>query len=256
MIQAYGKTRAGRRPNNEDSFGIFCRSSLLVVADGLGGHEGGEVASAAAVDALRAYFERRNVIGVSTSPLGQPSKTSPVHAAKKLERAVRWAQNRVVRLARGELFNMGTTLVALYFVHGFVHIAHVGDSRAYRLRAGVLQRLTCDHTLAAVLQDSTVAGFAQGVFGSSYSAMVTRSLGRFSNSEPDVRSEKLIKGDRFLLCSDGLSDGLGDIEIERILAQYSPQAAAEALVDAAYEAGSRDNMTAVVAEYLPTDSDT
>ena len=141
---------------------------------------------------------------------------------------------------RGALRDMGSTVVALRLVRDRAVIAHVGDSRLYRLRAGALCQLTIDHSLAAELAAS---GHPPGPDWA-FRHVVTRALGTGSG-EPEVRCEPIAAGDVFLLCSDGLSEVLAPEVLAAQLAR-PVEAACRALIDAAYQAGSRDNISAIV----------
>jgi protein phosphatase len=223
-------TNVGRvRSHNEDS--VLAEPPLFVVADGLGGHEAGEVASSIAIHTLRDNAPRRA-------------------DANALARAVRAANREVMRAAREGVgrSGMGTTITAAIVDGGSVAVAHVGDSRAYLLHAGVLSRVTEDHSMVADLIRSGQITEAESRVHPNRS-VITRALGTDPNVVADAFEVDAQEGDRLLLCSDGLTGMLEDTEIARIMTDYhDPSVAAKMLVDAANEAGGSDNISVVIAD--------
>ena len=202
------------------------------------GYEGGEVASAIAVESIAELVRRTAGDADVTWPYAIDPQRSPTE--NELLVATRLANDRIAARRVGELREMGSTVVALRVAGERAVIAHVGDSRLYRLRAGALAQLTVDHSLAAQLEASGMSvaeGFA-------WRHVVTRALGTHVG-EPDIQCVALHAGDVFLLCTDGLSEVLAPDAIAALLAR-EPEAACRALVDAAYAAGSRDNISAIV----------
>lgn len=226
------RTDIGRvRQHNEDS--LIVAPPLYVVADGMGGHEAGEVASEIAVETIAMH--------------------APRHAdAQALGRAVR-AANRAVFKAVGDGLGksgMGTTVTAAVVEDLTVAIAQVGDSRAYLVHHGVLQRITRDHSLVAELIEQGRITEAEARYHPNRS-IITRALGSDPAMHPDLFEIDAGPGDRLLLCSDGLSGMLEDEQIAALLLSIpDPQEAADALVDAANEAGGHDNITAVVVDIV------
>lgn len=227
-----GLTDVGRvRSHNEDS--ILVEPPLFAVADGLGGHEAGEVASSIAIEAL--------------------VKAAPRRAdAKALGRAVRTANRAVIRATREGLGRegMGTTLTAAIVDGARIAIAHVGDSRAYLLRNGHLERLTEDHSMVADM-------IRQGTLTEEQSrshpqrSVITRALGSDPNMVADIFEVEAAVGDRLLLCSDGLTGMLTDEQIGKTLDAYrDSELAVRMLVDAANEAGGHDNTSVVVVDII------
>lgn len=236
-------THVGRRSNNEDNF--LLGETLFAVADGMGGYEGGEVASAIVVESIEAFVARGAFDADATWPHGiDPMLT---FEENELTAALAVANREVCRKRKGRLASMGATVVALLFRDGHVAVAHVGDSRAYRSRAGRLERLTRDHSLLAELEANGLELPADGgpKHATDFSHVVTRAIGMGESARPDVRSDAIERGNVYLLCSDGLSDVLGDDEIELLLSA-DPVASARALVQAAFEGGGSDNITALV----------
>lgn len=223
-------TSVGRvRTHNEDT--VLGEPPLFVVADGLGGHEAGEVASAIAVETLRDHSPRRA-------------------DAKALGRAVRAANREVIRAAREGVgrSGMGTTLTAAIVDGACIAIAHVGDSRAYLLHDGRLEQLTDDHSMVADLirrgqlseEDARIHP---------HRSVITRALGTDADMVADHFEVEAARGDRLLLCSDGLTGMLENETIAEILAAHrEPKEAASALVDAANAAGGQDNISVVIVD--------
>lgn len=237
-FDSYALSIAGRRTNNEDAICAQPGLGLFVVADGMDGYEGGEIASALAVDAIHELVRRT----AGDADVPWPYQIDPARSVSENELmvATRLAADRIAARRDGELRDMGSTVVALRLTGDRAVIAHVGDSRVYRLRDGVLDQLTIDHALAAQLEAAGTppdANFA-------WRHVFTRALGT-ATSEPDVQCQAIERGDVFLLCSDGLSEVLDPAHIARLLAAPA-EAACRSLVDAAYAAGSRDNISAVV----------
>ncbi len=221
-VRAAGLSDLGQvRANNEDSSFVDPQGRLFLVADGMGGHAGGEVASDIVARAAAA------------AAAGAGGWADP---ARELEAMLERADAEVRLRASGALHGMGSTAVALYLRDGRAWIAHTGDSRAYRWRAGRLDRLTVDHTPEMEL----------GLQGSR-SGLLTRAIGIGDDPACDLDEADAAPGDRFLLCSDGLTDMVGDLRIAGVLASgQEPTAMARDLIEAANAAGGRDNVTAVV----------
>ncbi len=223
------RTDTGRQRNaNEDS--LFLRSPVFVVADGMGGAQAGEVASKAAAES----FDRE-------LPAAPPERV--------LTETIEAANRTIHERARQdpELTGMGTTTTAMIvdLASEEVAIGHVGDSRAYRLRAGKLERLTRDHSLVEEMRRKGQLTDAQAEDHPQRS-IITRALGPEPEVKVDVQTVPAQAGDVFLICSDGLTTMLDDDHIARLLARASSmEAAVRALVDEANRAGGRDNITVV-----------
>lgn len=240
------------REHNEDGFLVLNDLGVAVVVDGMGGHNAGDVASAIAAECLERAFR--------TAPRGwlarlfdrfrqQPTKL------QKLIEAVEGA-NRAVFLEsrrRPECAGMGTTIVALW-LDGDTHIAHVGDSRVYRFRDGVLEQITDDHSLLnehlrqGLITEADVATYP-------HKNIIVRALGLLPRVVVDGVSDAPKVGDRYLLCSDGLTDYVDDASIcAKLEAEADPEVAARALIDLALAAGGLDNVTVVIAQVEVEDS--
>jgi protein phosphatase len=250
-IEVAGQTDVGRkRTHNEDNFAIMAEFGLYVVADGMGGHASGEIASKMAVDTLQEFF---------AATADDPERTWPY----KMDRSKGYEENRLVtgiKLCNLRIFEsaqrntkqrgMGTTLVALFAVEDGVYIAHVGDSRVYRLRNGTMEQLTEDHSLLndykkmKHLTEEEIANFP-------HKNVIVRALGMKDTVKVDTRFETPRVGDTMILCTDGLSGPISDETIQQIV-QQSPDlsVAVSRLIDAANEHGGPDNITCVVARWV------
>lgn len=223
---------------NEDAYLTARRdnATLLVVCDGMGGHEGGRVASTTAIQVIKSLFESATPESVNARFLRQTIETAgrAVHALASREEA--------------EL-RPGSTCVAVLFTQAGAAVAHVGDSRAYRLRGGVIERLTNDHS---VINDLVMAGIMSPADAKNHpdAHRITRALGMNAQVVVDVRELHDLKAsDQFLLCSDGLTDLVEDDEIARILnasQRDNLQRSCASLIELAKQRGGHDNVTAVI----------
>ena len=236
-LKCAGLTDTGMvREHNEDSFLVSQTESFVVVADGMGGHQSGEVASSMAIEL----------------PFWPSGKPKPSSREERRVIAALVKANSVINKAAGEnpKYNgMGTTCVSAYFVEEGVIIAHVGDSRCYRLRKGVLEQMTEDHSLAneyirqGILKPEDLRSFP-------YKNVITRAIGLADTVEVETNFYKHEDGDIYLLCSDGLSDPVKEPQLVEILTKYSndlPKACRE-LIIAANQNGGPDNVTALLAK--------
>lgn len=247
---AFGATDPGRiRANNEDAYLLDDRLRLFAVADGVGGAEGGEVASRIAVETLGEAMPDLLGDRDRTPPAGRPSGEGAELTA--LRSAVSFA-HRNIRAAVGKqtgLAGMGTTLTALLLANKRAYVAHIGDSRAYHLRAGELTQITNDHSVVAeqVRAGRLTAGEAKT---SPYRHVITRALGIAEDAVPELAERTVQKNDSFLLCTDGLTEMVDDAEISAILSNTAPRDAVKKLIDAANSRGGVDNITVVVVQLL------
>jgi protein phosphatase len=222
------------RANNEDAFLVDTEHQLYAVADGIGGHRGGEVASRTAIEALRAA----------------------IASGRPVNEAITRANTAVLERAAGdtELTGMGTTMTALVVAGAQqVLVGHVGDSRAYLLHEGVLRRITDDHSL---VEELVREGRLTPEQAESHPRrnIVTRALGVDAEIEVDLFTLEVTPGDRVVICSDGLTTMVRERDIERLArGEPDPQRAAELLVDAANRAGGEDNTSVVIVDVLEVD---
>ena len=247
-LKAAGRTDIGRRrQHNEDVVLVREDLGLFVVADGAGGHNAGEVASALAARSMENYFGatiRATHAAPEFNRLGMPN------GARRLSAAVHKANRDVVEIARTSAKHrgMGTTVVAACFSprSGLMHVAHVGDSRCYRMRDGDFELLTQDHSLLTdvleqrpELDDEVLARLPNNI--------VTRAIGLDGQLRVSIRSFSVVEGDRYLLCSDGLSGPVPPSELCAVLSlQEAPAEIAERLLARANARGGPDNVAALV----------
>lgn len=242
-LEAFAWTDPGPvRENNEDNFFVDEDAGLFVVADGMGGHAAGEVASRVAVDTIRELLQG------GIDPDETRLDRQVLDPADVLRERLRYAMNQAsARIRREAQLNpayagMGTTVAVLLIEGNVAHVAHVGDSRIYMMRDGALSRLTRDHT---VVQQEIDAGrltpeLARQVPHRNY---LTQSVGYHGPVEPDTATRPVEAGDVFILCSDGLTDPLDDPRIADIIRNTHPSDLAETLVNQAVAGGGEDNVT-------------
>jgi len=248
MLQAGGATDVGkRRPHNEDAVLVRDDLNLYLIADGAGGHSAGEVASALCARSMSNYFGA-TIRSTHQSP--EFNRFGMPNGARRLSAAVLKAHRDILEISRSSRAHrgMGTTVVAACFSprSGLIHVAHVGDSRCYRLRAGHLELLTTDHSLLTdvleqrpELDDAILARLPKNV--------VTRALGMDDQLRVSIRSHTVVEGDRYLLCSDGLSGPVAAPEIAETLGRAAtPEDIAKRLIELANAAGGPDNIAALV----------
>jgi serine/threonine protein phosphatase PrpC len=227
-----GLSDTGRvREHNEDAIAWNAEQGWAVVADGMGGHQAGEVASAIAIE----------VIGE------QLQAAAGVDKAAALQAVVVEANRAIHQQATAQprLLTMGTTVVAVGLDETHLYCAHVGDSRLYRLRAGELRQLTTDHSLVQELVDEGMID-AEQARTSGQKNVITRALGLEATVEVALGESELCDGDSYLLCSDGLSNMLRDEEIAALLAGEALPEVARGLIDAANGHGGEDNISVIV----------
>jgi protein phosphatase len=239
VAEQYAGTDTGRqRRANEDSH--LARAPLFVVADGMGGAQAGEVASRIAIESFQD---------------GLRDAAAPEAALAELTQRAN-AHIHELSHSNAEQAGMGTTLTAVYVGEREISVAHVGDSRAYRLRDGVLERLTEDHSLVdELLRQGRLT--PEEALEHPQRSVITRALGPEGAVEVDTRSYSARDGDVYLLCSDGLTTMLAEDRLaELLLAHASLREAGEALIAAANEAGGRDNITVVLLRIEELDAGT
>src|SRR5678815_1765706 len=245
-IEVAGETNVGmKRTHNEDNFSIIEDAGLYIVADGMGGHASGEVASKMAVDALKEFFQ---------ATASDPERTWPY----KMDRSKGYEENRLItgiKLANLRIYEsaqrdarqrgMGTTIVTMFAVEDGVYVAHVGDSRVYRVRDAKIEQLTEDHSL---LNDYIKMKrlTAEEIANFPHKNVIVRALGMKDTVKVDTRFEVPLLNDTYLLCSDGLSGPVSEPEMIDILVNHHDLKGATAkLIERANENGGPDNVTCV-----------
>ena len=240
------------RAHNEDSHFIDADEGLFVVCDGMGGHAAGEVASALAVNVIRDKWASNEVHNAAARWLQKGSPEAHKQLIDAIRNGVAAAHGAILEEAARDQTKsgMGTTLVGAVVVGGDCVFAHAGDSRAYLVRDGIAMQLTEDHTLLARLMAAGVEVDTTGE-GSRFKSMLTNALGISLECKVSTFVVPLADGDRFLLCSDGISEYVTEAEVGEVLCkQPSPARAAQKLVDFALERGGADNATALVIRVL------
>lgn len=253
-LTSAGRTHVGmKRAHNEDSLRLFREENLFIVADGMGGHASGEVASQMSVESLAEFFRATAEDDEVTWPY-------------KMDKGRKYEENRVItgiKLSNRKIFEsasrdsklkgMGTTIVVVFFVNGGAYVGHVGDSRVYRQRNGKLTQLTEDHSLLndyikmKNLTPEEIEAFP-------HKNVIVRALGMKETVQVDVYHEIPETGDTYLLCSDGLSGMVNDENIQRILGDTETDLdkKAERLIELANENGGTDNITVILVRYEAT----
>ncbi len=243
-----GVTDVGRkRDANEDCFAVVPEDHLFVVADGMGGHAAGEVASRLAVSAIADFIASTRQDSEITWPY-EYDLSIPMEG-NRLKTAIRLANQKILDTIsqKKDLEGMGTTLVGAMVNEGRAYVGHVGDSRAYLIREGGIRQLTSDHSW---VNEQVKLGFLSRSDASRhpFRNVVTRALGSREDVTVDVAEEPLHEGDYLLLCSDGLNTMLDDDSIVQVIVQHGDDvdAAARALVAKANENGGEDNITVIL----------
>jgi protein phosphatase len=250
QVKAFGMTHVGRqRQHNEDSFLVEDRAKLFLVADGMGGHAAGEIASRIAVDSINEFIvHTKEDDGTWPHAYDEHYKRS----TNRLMAAVRMANTRVLEAMRKDarLRGMGTTVVACLADNDVMSFAHVGDSRAYLVRDKQLSRITNDHSWVF---EQVQAGMLTEAEAEKHPLrnVITRALGGALQVTPDASEIEVKPGDVYLLCSDGLTGMVPEEEILRVVTENEDlEAACQQLIDTANERGGLDNVTAILVKIL------
>ena len=250
-IRYAAKTDVGmKRTHNEDYFSLIEDEQLFLVADGMGGHASGEVASKMAADVIQEFFVR--------------SKDEDATWPYKMDRSLSYIENRLVcsiKLANLRIYEtsnrdlrykgMGTTIVSTLVSGDKIYVGHVGDSRVYCVRDGAIKQLTRDHSLLEDYKDAKPDMTDEEERNFPHKNVITRALGMRETVQVDIRSHQIKSGDVYVLCSDGLSGMVIDSQICQIAtnAKSLERAVAE-LVDAANRNGGTDNVTTLLLQCL------
>jgi serine/threonine protein phosphatase PrpC len=241
VIQGEGLTDVGRvRSANQDAYLADSDLGLFIVADGMGGHAGGEIASSLCVQEVQNYLRaaRDTFQDLSTHP--------DAKLANALGHAINHASTKIYERALEEptLKGMGTTATVLQIVNGHAYIGHVGDSRCYLIRCGLIYQMTNDHSLVS---EQVRAGIITKEEAESHHLrnVITRSVGYQEEEDVDTLSLKLEDGDFFILCSDGLHGKVSDREISQLTREHDLKAA-QPLIGLANARGGDDNITVVI----------
>lgn len=228
-----------KRAVNEDYYGAFkgTYGDLIIVCDGMGGYKGGATASRLAVDEIKIHFE------------GLPKNFRP---PLELKNALCKANEKITQEASksDELKDMGTTAVVLLIKDNYAYYAHIGDSRLYLIRNGIIYQLTKDHSLVQQLVDSGIID-EDTVKNHPQKNIITRSLSAKANNTPEIAEPiSIFKDDIFILCTDGLSNYLSNDELLDIATKFDPQKACQKMVNLANERGGQDNITVQIVKVI------
>ncbi|MEJ5359746.1 MAG: protein phosphatase 2C domain-containing protein [Desulfobacterales bacterium] len=237
-VQSSGLSDTGRiRPVNEDRLLVDDEHGLYAVADGMGGHRAGEVASELAIESLRRYLA-----GNPSPETAVPSETLSA-SARRLLASIRWSNRRVHEAAASspDLHGMGSTIAAVYVAGDSLVAANVGDSPIFLIREGAIERLSVSHTLRDEVG-------AEGV-PASLGHVLTRALGPEPSVEPAICEVSALHEDAVVICSDGLSNKLSPEEIRDIVLSHPPEWACREMISRANARGGEDNISAVVLRF-------
>jgi serine/threonine protein phosphatase PrpC len=246
-VKAYGLTDVGRqRQHNEDTFLVADEAQLFLVADGMGGHAAGEIASRIAVDSISEFIVHTKEDD-GTWPHAYDEHYT--RTTNRLMAALRMANTRVLEAMRkdAKLRGMGTTVVACMADDGKISVAHVGDSRAYMIRGGKISRITNDHSW---VYEQVQAGMLTEAEAEKHPLrnVITRALGGALAVNPDASEIESRPGDIYLLCSDGLTGMVPEDEILKLVTENADdlEKACRELIDTANARGGLDNVTAIL----------
>ena len=253
-IRYAAKTDVGmKRTHNEDYFSLIEDEQLFLVADGMGGHASGEVASKMAAETIGEFYQRTREDEDATWPY-------------KMDRSLSYIENRLVcgiKLANLRIYEtsnrdlrykgMGTTIVSCLVSGDKIYVGHVGDSRVYRVRDNGIQQLTRDHSLLEDYKEAKPDMSEDEQRNFPHKNVITRALGMQDSVVVDLTTEDLIEGDRYVLCSDGLSGQVSDERIRELVTEHKDDLgkAAEQLVQESNGAGGDDNVTVVIVGIEP-----
>jgi PPM family protein phosphatase len=245
-----GVTDVGRqRKHNEDCVLLRPEHGLYCVADGMGGHNAGDVASKLVTTSLGNFYEATASVSQAPPAFDLPDDYAKIHPeARRIAAGVRKANHDVFTISNthAQHHGMGSTCVAIHVTNGMAHIAHVGDSRCYRIRDGQIQQMTRDHSLINDALDMK-PDLTKEELARLPKNIITRALGMKDVVKVDIRTEVVLPGDTFLLCSDGLTGMVPVPQILEVVGLTSePQEACELLIAEANDAGGTDNISAVL----------
>jgi protein phosphatase len=251
MIEVYGQTDVGRRRKlNEDNFLVDTETNLFAVCDGMGGHNAGEVASKMAIETLESFIQKSHREKEITWPYGLDVNLS--FDGNRIKTALKLANKKVYKAAdnREEYTGMGTTAVAALVSEAVMTVGSAGDSRCYLIRDGKLTQLTKDDSWVS-------AAWAEGILNADeierhpLKNVITKAVGAKETIEIEVVEHTFQAGDVALICSDGLHSMIPDEQIIAAVTPFPPtlQEAATKLIDAANEAGGKDNVSVVLVRY-------
>lgn len=252
-ISVFGMTDVGnKREKNEDSYLINTEHNLYVVADGMGGHLGGEIASKLAVSSIEEVI--CSVLQDPEMTLQADIEIKPGDIRGYLRYAISAASSRIFYRAANDpsLHGMGTTVVTMMFNGGKAYIGHVGDSRCYTIRNGKIKQLTQDHSLVGEQLRAGVIS-ASDVKNHKLKNIITRSVGFQEDVEIDIIVRPVKVGDKFIICSDGLTNMVNNDVLLEVVSERNPREACIELIERANMNGGDDNITVIVTEVISSE---
>ncbi|MBW2633625.1 MAG: serine/threonine-protein phosphatase [Deltaproteobacteria bacterium] len=252
VIESAGLTDVGRRKNNEDALFLDDKQQLYVVADGMGGHLAGEVASGIVVETLWDYIKRFDN-RMDVEELEDPDESLSKEANRLLS-GIYLANKSVYQTAQGkeDYHGMGSTIASVYFTENTLIAANVGDSPIYLVHDGTIEQLSVPHTVLAEQAALDPEGARQ--LGGEFRHMLTRAMGVDASVKADISEIQCFRGDILVISSDGLTDNVDKEEIHAVVKRERPEKACRILVNMANERGGRDNITVIVLKVKKTTS--
>ncbi|GAB6095506.1 Stp1/IreP family PP2C-type Ser/Thr phosphatase [Desulfatiferula olefinivorans] len=245
VVESAGMTDVGcKRAGNEDSFFVSDDLKLYVVADGMGGHQAGEVASRVVIETMKSYMERF-ADGAEVEELAD-TDTGLTRESNRMLAAIQLANRSVFSIsqARDACRGMGSTVSAVWFTDDSFVAANVGDSPIYLIQGDSIELLSVPHTVLA--EQASMAGDDEVQIDEKFRHMLTRGMGVAETVDADICENQCYKGNTFVICSDGLSDKLSPDEILLVVKDEHPERACRRLIDMAKERGGDDNITVIV----------
>ena len=247
VIESAGITDVGKkRKGNEDALYIDDEQMLYVVSDGMGGHQAGEVASMLVVETIRDYMQRFKQADKANIEELDEADVSLSKEANRLLSGIRLANQGVHHVAQSKesYRGMGATVSAIYFTDGELIAANVGDSPIFLIHNGQIELLSVTHNV--ITEQAAIDPEAARNIGAQFKHMLTRAMGIEETVKPDVSEIPYFKGDKLVICSDGLTDKVPPEEILEIVKQEKPERACQKLVDLANARGGDDNITIII----------
>jgi protein phosphatase len=235
-----------KRSHNEDYFSLIEDQKVFLVADGMGGHASGEVASKLSGEVISEFYQHSKDMDATWPFRYDPSLSYPEN---RMVAAIRLANARIFDTAQKNpnLRGMGTTIVGVMFVGEYAYVAHVGDSRCYRVSDGKIEQLTRDHSLLEDYKDARPDMSEEEARNFPHKNVITRALGMRDTVVVDIAKYQVRDGDMFVLCSDGLSGMVTDENIElAVVSAGSLEESVSELIDSANNNGGNDNITAML----------
>ncbi len=253
IIESFGASDIGRRRRqNQDTLLVDDETGLYIVADGMGGHNAGKIASEMAVETIAGFIRRTREHDRLTWPYGIDPRMS--YNGNRLRTAIRLANRKIWKESESQdqYTGMGTTVVAALADSGLIALSSAGDTRAYRIRQDAIEQLTTDDTWIQAALDSGILHEDQ-TRSHALRNIVTKAVGAEEDIDVPIIEHSVLPGDRYLMCSDGLHGIVNDSQILEIVrsARGDPEEAVAALIEAANSGGGKDNITVVLLYYRP-----